>query len=285
MMMGEILRPWGGTRLSPGCPRDDHGGLPRVHRTMPAPLGSGSVISAVNSGSPLTPDPGSLIGCGEEHCRSRRGKEEGNLPPESCRDFKEKARAGEFSCAKTIFCSSLQKSLFLLMDLEHFAHRKQKLLQSVAPPQLLPGPCSALAAPRVAFLALLEGAALSCLPFTQGSRSLGCARVMEGARHGLYPWKLWAPPRAILASHRRAAVVGGWCAEWGLGSQRSLMGCDGSSRACGCRLPSRGTGLRQLGGALVGRCLPWHCSASARGCGMPPIRWPSATGPAVAPAR
>lgn len=47
---------------------------------------------------------------------------------------------GESSCAKTIFCRSLQKSLFLLMDLECFAHHKQKLLQSVAPLQLLLGP-------------------------------------------------------------------------------------------------------------------------------------------------
>lgn len=61
-----------------------------------------------------------------------------NLLPESCRGLKEKAQAGELSSAKTIFCSSLQKSLFLLMDLECFAHRKQKLLQLVAsPPQLL----------------------------------------------------------------------------------------------------------------------------------------------------
>lgn len=133
---------------------------------MLAPLGSGSAISTVNLGSPLTPDPSSLIGCREEHCCSWRSKEEGNLLPESCRDFKEKARTGEFSCAKTIFCSSLQKSLFLLVHLERFAHHKQKLLQSVAPPQLLTGPCSALAVPRVAFRALLEGAALSCLPFT-----------------------------------------------------------------------------------------------------------------------
>lgn len=94
---------------------------------------------------------------------------------------------GEFSCAKTIFCILLQKSLFLLMDLECFAHRKQKLLQSVPPLQLLLGPCSSLAVPRVAFLALLQRAALSCLPFTQGPRSLGCVRVEEEARHGLYP--------------------------------------------------------------------------------------------------
>lgn len=33
---------------------------------------------------------------------------------------------------------------------------------------------------------------------------------------------------------------GGWCAERGLGSWQSLMGCDSSSRACGCRLPSQG---------------------------------------------
>jgi len=85
----------GGTQLGP----------PRVHHSMAASLGSGSAVSTMNSGSPLTPDPGSLIGCGEEHCRSRRGKEEGNLLPESCQDFKEKARVGELSCAKTIFCS------------------------------------------------------------------------------------------------------------------------------------------------------------------------------------
>lgn len=72
---------------------------------------------------------------------------------------------GESSCAKTIFCRSLQKSLFLLMDLECFAHHKQKLLQSVAPLQLLLGPCSVLTVPSIAFEALVEGAALSCLPF------------------------------------------------------------------------------------------------------------------------
>lgn len=74
----------GKTWLSSGCPTDDCGGLPRVHHSMLALLGSVSAISAMNSGSPLTPDPSSLIGCGEEHCRSRRGKEEGNLLPESC---------------------------------------------------------------------------------------------------------------------------------------------------------------------------------------------------------
>lgn len=64
---------------------------------------------------------------------------------------------------------------------------------------------------------------------------------------------MWAVPLTALGfpvTHPGIPAVKG-CSGRGtvckVGPQWSLMGCDSSSRACGCRLPSQGrTGLREI---------------------------------------
>lgn len=59
-----------------------------------ASLGSGSETGAVNSGSPLTPDPHSLIDCEEEPGPSRRGEQEGAFSRELPRPQGESVSGG-----------------------------------------------------------------------------------------------------------------------------------------------------------------------------------------------
>lgn len=88
--------------LSPECPRTPWG-LPCMFHLVLASPGSSSGIGAMNSGSPLTPDPSSQIACEEEPCPSRRAEQEGTFSQRAAEASRRRRRRGSLAVQRQYF--------------------------------------------------------------------------------------------------------------------------------------------------------------------------------------
>lgn len=212
-------------------PRVFHGRLPRMCSSMPAPLSSSSTISAVNSGSPLTPNPSSLIGCGRNIAVRGGVRRKETFSPRAAGTSRSRRGWGSSAVQGQYFAVHSKRASSCLWILSVLP-LVSKSCCSRCCPQLLPGPCSLL----------------SC------RFGVGCSLPPSLHPRSPLPWvcegdggsQVWAVPLAALGfpvTHPGIPAAKGRSGRGtvcGVGAQRSLMGCDSSGRACSCRLPSQG---------------------------------------------
>lgn len=144
------------TQSVPGQPW----GLPCMcHLTLY--VGSGSDIGTVNSGSPLTPAPSSLIDCEEEPCPSWRGEQEGTFSPRAAEASRRRHKRGSLAVQRQYFAVHSKRASSCLWILSVLLVISKSCSRWLSPQLLLDMLCTGSSEGLIA----LEGAALSCLPF------------------------------------------------------------------------------------------------------------------------
>lgn len=154
------------THTQSGCPQSVPGqpwGLPCTCHLVLASLGSGLETGTVNSGSPLTPDPSSLIDCEEEPGPLWRGEQEGTFSPRAA-EASRRHKRGSLAVQRQYFAVHSKRASSCLWILSVLLIVSKSCCSWWLPPSSC-WICSALGMLRVSFLTPLEGVALSCLPF------------------------------------------------------------------------------------------------------------------------
>lgn len=142
-------------------------------RLVLASLGSGSEISAMNSGSPLTPDPSSLIDCGEEPCPSRRGEQEGTFSRRAAEASRRRHKRGSLAVQRQYFAVYSKRASSCLWILSVLLIVSNSCCSWWLPPQLLLGMLCAVSAEGL--ISYSFGGGCSLLPsLCLSSLSLAC---------------------------------------------------------------------------------------------------------------